>query len=323
MTSPASPTYGPALVGVAISLVLYGIILCQAFTYYRSYPSDTVRIKAIVGFLVFTDTIHSLFSIILIYEVLVGHYDDPTYLLESNWLLNAYPAFVGIISASVQMFFAMRVKVLTGNIWLFGFICMLCFGELCTGIAISVKSGESFLVVMTPDLKKMVPVWLVFSMVAEICLTSVLTWYLRKPTALMGPTQDIVRRIARVTLSNGMLTTLWTLGDVICYLVGGGQIHLIFCYPLAKLYIISMLSTLHIRPTTKERQTRSELPTIMTGTNLGPKTSVLYRTTRPLSTCDITDRSSMDLDEKSVLKTPESHMFEHRINIKEEEEEEN
>lgn len=262
MASAAEPQWGPALVGVYISLILYGIELCQTFYYYRSYPSDTRRLRCFVCFIVFADTIHAFFSMILIYNVLIINYNNPSYLNKTHWLFDAYPSFVGIISFAVQLFFAWRVRVLTRSAWLFGALSIICLSNLAFGLAVSVEAGKAMIFTDVRDFKRIVLIWLLISMTAEIILTGVLTWFLRKPALFLSSSNDLVKRISRLTLSNGLITTIWTLGDVLSYFEGGVGTHLIFCYPLAKLYIISMLSTLNTRPTFHETQMRARPDTL-------------------------------------------------------------
>ncbi|EEB95343.1 hypothetical protein MPER_05698, partial [Moniliophthora perniciosa FA553] len=107
-------------------------------------------------------------------------------------------------------------------------------------------------------------VWLVGQCVADVAITLILVEYLwvvvffflfslanpicrRKHKTGFHSSDQLVDRIIRMTVQTGLTTSLCAVADLILYLVNPTGLHLIFNFPLAKLYTVSLMSSLNSR----------------------------------------------------------------------------
>jgi len=133
--------------------------------------------------------------------------------------------------------------------WLFCTIVLLSLPQLVGGLAYAIEAGRVKQFHRFGEFKGLVIFWLLMSSICEITITLSITWTLRKHRQKkLVATEDIVKRIMRLTLQNGLVTTLWTITDLFTVILIDNGAHFMFCYPLAKLYINSFISTLNSRP---------------------------------------------------------------------------
>ncbi|KAH9910156.1 uncharacterized protein BXZ73DRAFT_83961 [Epithele typhae] len=250
---PAS--FGPFLIAVILDLFLYGIVSTQAFLYFTSYKSDPQWMKVLVGIVVISDTLNSCLDIIAVYQPLVLHFGDYQALMVTQWEFNSDPAITATIAFLVQSFFAWRVKVLTKNKWIVGFIYTCAFVSFLGGIGTTIAAT---IIPYIPDFHKfqsIINVWLASAVVADIAITTTLVFHLRKRKTGMKFTDTLINKITRLTIETGLLTALWALMDLIFFLVVPTALHLVFNFTLSKLYSISLLTSLITRHITTDGST--------------------------------------------------------------------
>ncbi|EIM88712.1 uncharacterized protein STEHIDRAFT_154437 [Stereum hirsutum FP-91666 SS1] len=152
-----------------------------------------------------------------IYDVLVNNWGNEDALLVANWLFLTDPAITGIIAALVQ-------------------------SAIAAGI---LKEWTLF-----PKGTFILVLWLAGGAVADIGITIVITWHLRRHSANFTQQSDPLNRVVRMTISNGLITTLVNLADIIAFEASPSGLSFMFNMPLAKLYTNSALATLNQRQTT-------------------------------------------------------------------------
>lgn len=242
-----SSSFGFLVLGMMLNLILYGFMFMQCYLYMSVFKRDATWIKIFVAYLLLADTLNTAFTAAILYEYLIAHYGEVDYLSHATWLFSTDPALTGIISCSVQLFFAYRVKRLTGNTWLAVAISLLAVVAACgaLGSAIAVNWWHDF--DDFRNFKAVVVIWLVCAAVADVLVTGVLVWYLRrKRTGLVG-TDLFLDRIVRLTIQTGLLTAVFAVVDVVLFLSSPTTLHFLFNMPLAKLYTNSLMSNLNSR----------------------------------------------------------------------------
>ncbi|THG96858.1 hypothetical protein EW026_g5048 [Hermanssonia centrifuga] len=170
-----------------------------------------------------------------------------------------------IIALLVQMFFAWRIKVLTGNWFVVVIVSFCSIAQWCKLLSTSLYKiaanpqstggglGTAIAVGMIPEFQHfqkfeiIVIVWLAFSAVADTAITVALSWHLRRHKTGFAVTDNIVDKIVRMTIQTGMITALCAIIDLIAFLATPSGIHLIFNLPLSKLYTNSLMSSLNTR----------------------------------------------------------------------------
>lgn len=245
--SPASFALGPGLMGVLINVFLFGIMVAQSFIYYSRYPNDRTWMKLLVATLLVLDAANAAFDVWWVYDALVTKFADLDSLNYTTWILATDPIMVGTISSIVQLFFAWRVKVLIGNRYLVAFVVVTGSLSILAGTGTTV--GVHFVPRYAdfPKFQAAVIVWLVGAAVCDTTITIALTYHLRKHRTGFSGTDDILNKITRLTMQNGLITSLWAITDLIIYLTVPTGLHLAFNLPLAKLYTNSLMSSLNAR----------------------------------------------------------------------------
>ncbi|KAI0926841.1 hypothetical protein AcW1_007756 [Taiwanofungus camphoratus] len=247
MGSPAAVTYGPIFVGVVFNIVLYGIMITQTFLYFTVYKRDKLWMKLFVALLFLCDTLNCAFDIAFVYIPLVNGFGNVDGLNYASWVFGTDPAMTSIIAMFVQMFFAWRVKVLTGSTPAVIFIMFCSFCQWCGGIGTSIAVGMIPMFTHFQRFEVIVIIWLAFSAVADSAITTALVWHLRSHKTGFSGTDDVVNRIIRLTVQTGLVTALCAIIDLILFLATPSGLHLIFNLPLSKLYTNSLMSSLNSR----------------------------------------------------------------------------
>ncbi|KAF8957235.1 hypothetical protein BDZ97DRAFT_1670221 [Flammula alnicola] len=230
-------------IGFTVNALLLGVMTTQVYMYYAKYKKDKWWLKAIVALLFLADTMNTVFDFIYLYRSLIIHFGK-----FAPYFNVPDPAITGIIAASVQLFFAWRVLVLTKT-WVYP-IAIGSMG-LAGGISGIVTAFE---VVRTPkfvdfrNFKATVIVWLAAEACGDVLITIILVWYLfRKHKTGFQRSDMIVDRIIRLTVQTGLITMIVASLDLLFFLIDPTGTHLLFNFPLCKLYSNSLMSSLNSR----------------------------------------------------------------------------
>ncbi|SJL14125.1 uncharacterized protein ARMOST_17580 [Armillaria ostoyae] len=270
MSSPIAITHGPALVGIFLACILYGIMLLQCFGFWTHFSKDRMWLKCYVGLLLLVDTLSTIFAMWWIYNLLVNNFGahPPIFsrsvringrstqrtstlslmLIGTETVLAADPALVGITGTCCQLFFAWRIKVLTGKWWLTSIVTAL---SIISGLA-AIGSGIAVSwVVQLAEFDKFQSVgclWLATTAAVDILITVIMTLNLNQRRTGFRATDKLLNKIVRATVANGLLTTVFAIVELSLY-VGKPQtgLHIGFSFVLPKLYCNSVLSSLNAR----------------------------------------------------------------------------
>ncbi|PBK97733.1 hypothetical protein ARMGADRAFT_1076192 [Armillaria gallica] len=276
--TPAEVAHGPMLIGFVFNVLLYGIMIAQIYLYYVTYKKDKTWMKAYVAVLFFADTLNTVFDFVYMYRSLIVHFGklitkwftntanrssgDVAFLGNADWVFATDPALTGIIAAMVQVFFAWRVKVLTNNHWFVSIIILASLAGGSGGIATAVEVGIQPQFTLFRNFKSVVILWLASECFADIFITVIMVWHLffaclcsnrdaynfqRKHKTGFQASDELVDRVIRLTMQTGLITSVCATLDLIFYLVDPTGTHLIFNFPLCKLYTNSMMSSLNSR----------------------------------------------------------------------------
>ncbi|KAJ6473539.1 hypothetical protein C8R47DRAFT_1324345 [Mycena vitilis] len=244
---PAELAHGPMFIGLLFNVILYGIMITQTYIYFITFGSDRARTKIFVACILVLDTLNTFFDFAYLYDSLIVHFGDVPFLAEATWLFATDPVTTALIAFLVQGFYAWRVKVLTGNVWLALFVTACSLTGLAGGIATTV---EVCLVPRFSDFihfKSTVIIWLTAECMADVLITIILVKHLTSHKTGLPGTDLLIDRIVRMTMQTGLLTSLCATIDLILFLTDPIGLHLIFNVPLCKLYTNSLLSSLNAR----------------------------------------------------------------------------
>lgn len=245
-------TLGYVLLGVFISLWLCGVLTFQMLHFFTNYPNERRWLRVFVGILCAADGIQTLMGVGLIWDILIKHFDVADTPLTPTRMFRMYPVLVGLISGSVQIFFAWRIKVLSTNSILFAIIAVLAIPQFAGGIAytaLTIRAGTF------EEFGKYIGVivgWVASSVLCDLVITVTLTVTLRRHRSNreLGEAAQLIHRIKIMSIHNGLVTIIWSLALLIALAAakGKGGAYYIFLYPLGKVYLITMLASLNSRP---------------------------------------------------------------------------
>ncbi|KZT66294.1 hypothetical protein DAEQUDRAFT_471660 [Daedalea quercina L-15889] len=243
----AEAAEGPALIGVFLNIMLFGAMITQTFFYFTSFRTDPAWMKVYVSILFVADGLNAAFNMAWIYGVLINNFGNEEALEVANWLFQTEEAMTGVISMQVQFFYAWRLHKLTGNKFIvFAVVASSLVGGLSgIGTAIGVGMVKEF--AKLQQLKVVVSLWLIGSAVCDVIITVALTWHLRRHRTGFSRTDTVINRITQLIVSNGLLTAIFAVADIIAFLATSKSYHLIFNFPLSKLYGNSAMSSLNAR----------------------------------------------------------------------------
>ncbi|KAM5530577.1 hypothetical protein V8D89_015771 [Ganoderma adspersum] len=148
--APIDNTFGAILIGNFVGLLMYGIILYQAYEYFRLYSKDTRRLKCLVR-AHFLDTLHVIGSSHVCYFYLVTNYFNPAALLIGTWYLMG--VVMSIIIFVAQVFYVRRIYLLSRSYrGLVVVMSLLLVGELVAAIEGRRIESTALVAVLVVDL---------------------------------------------------------------------------------------------------------------------------------------------------------------------------
>ncbi|KAJ6595541.1 hypothetical protein DFH09DRAFT_1357495 [Mycena vulgaris] len=121
---PFDDSLGAIQIGGICSTFLFGIGTLQTFYYFRQFPKDSALLKGTVALIWVLELGHTVACWHALYSMTVTFYCQPQYLAHPPHSLQVTILFSAPINAIVQIFFANRVRVLSGR-WLIPTICWL------------------------------------------------------------------------------------------------------------------------------------------------------------------------------------------------------
>ncbi|GLB38356.1 hypothetical protein LshimejAT787_0502210 [Lyophyllum shimeji] len=230
--SPAQIAHGPMFIGTVLNVLLYGITIAQIYLYQNSFNRDGLYIRSFVYVLFLGDTIQTVFTVMYLYDSVILNFGNTTYLMTGDWIFSTDPALTGILGVSV----------------LTALIILLCAASsILMGIATAVAIGMVPMFLEFQKFKVVVIIWLVSASFADMIITSSLVIYLRRHRTGFKRTDTHIDRIIRLTVQTGLITAVWAFVDLMVYLLNPTGLHLIFNFPLSKLYTNSLMSSLNAR----------------------------------------------------------------------------
>ncbi|CAK5282970.1 unnamed protein product [Mycena citricolor] len=261
----ASPQILGALeIGIMFSLVMFGVIALQAYTYFtQNCSTDRRWLKLFVGTVMFFELCHSVASCHALYYFTIVLAGVPEELKAANsYSLSITPVFETIITALIQCFFAFRIRILSGSLRLSVLCWALAVVRLGAGLTMSVVclldvplEPNNYYLVET--FGGIITAALVVGVVLDVIITIGLCVYIRRlstsPTKMPDGSQQLVRGLISWAIETGLITSLTSVTVVITLdnRFSAGIWLALYTF-LAKLYSNSLLVSLNARARHRE-----------------------------------------------------------------------
>ncbi|KAJ6523117.1 hypothetical protein DFH09DRAFT_1190760 [Mycena vulgaris] len=213
------------LAGTQLNWALLGTLTLQVYIFHVAFPKERTSMKALVYTIFLLDVAQTAISSHFAYMLLVNGWGDPTVLTNLPWSSAAGPIFTGIISASVQIFFAWRIYVLRGSnpyaIGISGLIVLLALMQSFSAII------SDALFALTTELSEVrhlmvgVKLWLFGSAACDIVITATMLGILfsyRRRTP-WKKTDSTLTKLIYTTVNSGAITSVVAIADVVLFML--------------------------------------------------------------------------------------------------------
>ncbi|KAF4619710.1 hypothetical protein D9613_004813 [Agrocybe pediades] len=240
--------FGPMLLGVFANMILYGILIVQTYYYYQTFKRDAQWIKYLVLYLFIVETVNTGCDIAIMYEPLINNFGKPEATTFFPAFFASQPIIFVSVSMPIQIFFAWRIKLLTKSTLLAAIVTILAVVSFGAGVyttALIIKFKEFS---RKPELNTPALVWFLTACVADLLITAVLVMALTRRKTGFIATDDILSRIIRTTFHTGIITALFAIGDILCFMIlPHVAVNFFWDLSLTKIYSNFLLSNLNSR----------------------------------------------------------------------------
>lgn len=256
-------------VGLALSFILYGILVNQTVTYYRSKSNDRLWTKLVVFVVVLLETAMILFNIIKIYLdiILKSALEVSKPIGETvgiQEMFSGNTVIMSLISTTVQLFFSWRVSALSSHRILPGLIALGSVCSLALSLALYVLGTSRIMIsqelpTTVAELQLVIDglprnsfgltlSWLILCAAVDIILSIYLTCYLLMRRTGFRSSDLLVRKIVRFTVETGTITSVCAILDAVLHTTHNLAIPMFIPdLMLSKLYANSLLASLNAR----------------------------------------------------------------------------
>ncbi|KAJ6562261.1 hypothetical protein B0H19DRAFT_1143989 [Mycena capillaripes] len=239
-------SYGPMLIGVFFNMILYGVFVGQALTYYQLYHKDGAWMRYFVLYLFVLETLNTGFDMAMMYQPLILDYGQKLDYFPK--VFPTEPLIVVLVSTPIQIFFAWRIYTITKMISVPAVIAVFAIAALAGGLWTTAKVTIIKEFQYKPLLHPSALLWFLASCVADILITISLTLTLSHRKTGFVATDSVIDKIIRTTIQTGLVTSVFSVLDVICFMVFPHYaVNFVWDLALSKLYSNALLSTLNAR----------------------------------------------------------------------------
>ncbi|KAF7323865.1 hypothetical protein MKEN_00607900 [Mycena kentingensis (nom. inval.)] len=251
---PVPPNIGDLaasqLIGSLLNWWLYGVLLVQVYVYRLSFPNDKGAIKALVYSIFVTETVMTALNGYDVYTWFAAGFGDMIKFMNPLVSPVYTPIFGGFIALIVQSFFCYRIYIIKRAAWPISvFIFLVSIIQAIGGM------GSGSVALMTANenhdgiRNTLVYMWLIGDAIADVFIAVTMSYLLLSASRQQHKqTNDIVRRIVRLTVETNTLSTVTAIVSLILfygvpnttYFIGPTMV-------LAKLYANTLLVTFNNR----------------------------------------------------------------------------
>jgi len=250
MSSDVRSTLGAAFAGCLVAVGLSAVLGFQTFLYFLIFPSDAFRYKILVGWIWFTDAVHTVLICISMWRYLIEGFGHIDILLDILPTITMIIAMTAITTLSVNSFYGWRIHRLNKhNWWLTGPIIILSVARV--GLAFTTTT-EMLITKTYPAFaarfKILFTSGLFVSAVTDIIVSMARYYYLRNLKQGYLRTQEVVDAVVVFTINDGILTCAVVITSIICWLsMPHNFVYLGIYFTISKFYSNSVLATLNLR----------------------------------------------------------------------------
>ncbi|KAF9466803.1 hypothetical protein BDZ94DRAFT_1250819 [Collybia nuda] len=249
-TAQVTNMTGPLLLALLINCGLHGVLCVQVHTYYMAFPKDPISIKILVYGLLAIESAQTFMIAVDGFDSFVTHKGDVPSLDDIRLLWFSVPIIGAFVASIGQLFFAYRLRVLSKT-WIFSItiaILSVCTMAATLVIAVHVykvgKISAAFTESFAPALISHLA-----NILSDIEIIITMIYYLSRHTTISSPRlHRRVKRLIRLVLEAGALTTTANILTFLLYIIYKGSVYFVIPYVMIpKLYSITLTFILNNR----------------------------------------------------------------------------
>ncbi|KAG7091865.1 hypothetical protein E1B28_008266 [Marasmius oreades] len=242
---------GMTLLGFLFSSILYGLFLSQLYTYYKRFPRDSVRIKALVAAIAFFNTV----SVVLVSHSCWYYFVTTGNMKVAVWSMNVELTISMVISGIAESFLIYRVWMLSSRRTFLTYVLSLfAVAHFVSGLVSAVhflgtKQTPYFSGVgLEPNIKIPSIIKLSSAAVCDTGIAIALCYYLQQKRTGYRRTDEIIDYLMILAINSGCLTSIASISCLLTYLiVPKTWVYLALCFVISRLYANTFLSALNTR----------------------------------------------------------------------------
>ncbi|KAG7446635.1 uncharacterized protein BT62DRAFT_130735 [Guyanagaster necrorhizus] len=261
-----SYTIGSLLLGGLFSAVLTGMMSIQSLLYFKLFPEDKPRIKALVTILWLLDLAHSGTVWAGLWNYSIVHFDDTAWINQIPQAISVTIILTAISTICVHLFFAERIFRLSRNNWMLAaliaipaFLRLTC-ACVTAGAMLFIETYSGF----RNKFDWVFSAGLGLSSAVDILITGSLLKLLHANRKTSLSFDHIIDSLILYTLECGAVTCAATIASMICWLtMNNNLVFLGLHFVISKLYSNSLLATLITRYELRNSRERSTSDGVM------------------------------------------------------------
>ncbi|PCH41709.1 hypothetical protein WOLCODRAFT_137556 [Wolfiporia cocos MD-104 SS10] len=242
---------GPQFLGICFNWALLGLLNLQVYLYYDYFPKDRLSLKCLVYSVFIYEWVQTGLITAAAMDVYVYHYGDQLALVEFHNTWFSATIMCGLISATVQCFFAWRIYQLSRSRVLAGCVVVLAFFQGISSIICGVfEKQEVVASALQGHLLKAAVSWLAGSVVVDVLIAVSMTILLLRSKSGIAQTDALINRMVQLVVETGTLTASLAILVLICANVRPLHRTLVYEAPaliLTKMYSNTFLTNLNNR----------------------------------------------------------------------------
>ncbi|KAJ7583021.1 hypothetical protein C8J56DRAFT_1099917 [Mycena floridula] len=242
-------TIGPEQIGVIAGAWMFGLFTVQTYNYYQNFPEDRRYLRIIVAVLFVLELIHVVLSVVALFSVSVINYGKPGVILYIHPAISFSLIISAIVGPGVQIFYANRVRILSGS----KIIPMICYflsfvrAVSLLGVCIAAKTTP-FIPVFRDKFD-----WLILSSIGvsttvDIMIAVSLCYLLwKRRDHGVKSTQKKIDSLIMFSINTGLLTSVASIMMLVFFVSMANFAWLTMLLVIPRLFANSLLASLNSR----------------------------------------------------------------------------
>ncbi|KAH8119607.1 hypothetical protein DFH11DRAFT_455490 [Phellopilus nigrolimitatus] len=260
--SIAGLSIGSILVASWFAIALTGVLLFQAYMYYRGKPHNEHKIfGSLVIVLLLLDMAHAVCIMATLYHYLIKNFgnDDALKVLVPPLALTV--GLTATITFLVQSFFSWRVWKLSKKNMIAPFILLLQTARLACGWTTTVKAIQlGTFVGFATHVRWIFTAGVALSVACDFLITGSLCFWLHSSRSGLHAMDAVIDKIILYSIENGLVTSMFSVASLLCAVImPGNLVFIAIHFIISKLYINSLLASLNSRNAFRIQKERQSL----------------------------------------------------------------